>query len=84
MSPLVVDDRHTPRFQVNRRAMVDEDVFAQERERIFNSSWLYLGHESELKKPNDFVTRDVAGRGAVTVRRGSRVQLADRPEVVLR
>jgi p-cumate 2,3-dioxygenase alpha subunit len=25
--------------------------------RIFSKCWIYVGHSSELKKPNDFVTR---------------------------
>ncbi len=42
--------------------MVDPEVFAKERDQIFSQVWLYLGHETELKKPNDFKTRNVAGR----------------------
>jgi p-cumate 2,3-dioxygenase alpha subunit len=62
MSTYVDDDRQMPRFRVNREVMVDPDVFAMERDKIFNHTWLYLGHESELRKPNDFKTRTVAGR----------------------
>jgi p-cumate 2,3-dioxygenase alpha subunit len=58
----VDDDREAPRFRVNRAAMVDPDVFAHERDNVFNKVWLYLGHQTELKKPNDFKTRNVAGR----------------------
>ena len=62
MSKYVDDDRTMPRFRVNREAMTDPAVFAQERELIFNQTWLYMGHETELTKPNDFKTRNVAGR----------------------
>ncbi|MBF4162734.1 aromatic ring-hydroxylating oxygenase subunit alpha [Nocardioides acrostichi] len=62
MSQFIDDDREMPRFRVNRKAMVDPDVFAKERDEIFDQVWLYLGHETELKKPNDFKTRNVAGR----------------------
>jgi p-cumate 2,3-dioxygenase alpha subunit len=62
MSQFIDDDRVMPRFRVNRQAMVDPEVFAKERDEIFNKVWLYLGHETELKKPNDFKTRNVAGR----------------------
>jgi len=64
----VDDDREAGRFRVNRVAMVDEGVFAQERDRIFNQVWLYIGHESELRKPNDFKTRNVAGRPLIFAR----------------
>ncbi|WP_329410264.1 hypothetical protein OG563_46950 [Nocardia vinacea] len=40
MSEYVIDDREMPRFLVNRQAMVDPDVFAAEREQIFDHSWL--------------------------------------------
>lgn len=68
MSEYVIDDRDTPRFRVNRRAMVDSEVFAAERDRIFNHSWLYIGHETELRKKNDFKTRTVAGRPLIFAR----------------
>ncbi|HYG27427.1 MAG TPA: aromatic ring-hydroxylating dioxygenase subunit alpha [Caulobacteraceae bacterium] len=49
-------------FRVSRTAFTDREVLARERDAIFNSCWLYLGHESELPGPNDFLTRSVGGR----------------------
>src|SRR3546814_5886540 len=34
------NDRH--QFKVHRSAYVDPEIFAAEKERIFNSSWLYV------------------------------------------
>lgn len=68
MSKYVDDDRTMPRFRVNREAMIDPAVFAKERELIFNKTWLYMGHETELRKPNDFKTRTVAGRPLIFAR----------------
>lgn len=68
MSEYVCDDRAMPRFRVNRSAMVGSEVFAAEQQRIFDRSWLYLGHESEIDKPNDFRTRTVAGRPLIFAR----------------
>ncbi len=68
MSEYVVDDREMPRFRVNRDVMVDPEVFARERDAIFEHSWLYIGHETELKKKNDFTTRTVAGRPLIFAR----------------
>lgn len=62
MPQYIDDDRQMPRFRVNRQVMTDPEVFAQEKEKIFGTTWLYLGHETELKKPNDFKTRTVGGR----------------------
>ncbi|MGX7698369.1 aromatic ring-hydroxylating oxygenase subunit alpha [Gordonia polyisoprenivorans] len=68
MSEYVIDDREMPRFRVNREAMVSPEVFAKERDNIFEHSWLYVGHETELKKKNDFRTRTVAGRPLIFAR----------------
>ncbi len=68
MSQYIDDDRTMPRFRVNRTAMTDPEVFAQEKSRIFDRSWLYVGHETELTKPNDIKTRRVAGRPVLFLR----------------
>ena len=64
----IIDDRQTPRFRVNRRAMVDPEVLEEERRNIFDTCWLYVGHESELKTPNTFKTRKVGGRPIIFTR----------------
>lgn len=56
------EDRSAGLFKVNREAFTSNEVLARERERIFDRNWLFLGHASELKQPNDFVTRNVGGR----------------------
>ncbi|MEV8539638.1 aromatic ring-hydroxylating dioxygenase subunit alpha [Streptomyces sp. NPDC051572] len=68
MSEYVIDEREMPRFRVNRHAMTAPEVLAKERDLIFDHSWLFVGHESELRKPNDFVTRKVGGRPVVFAR----------------
>lgn len=68
MSVYIDDDRDMPRFRVNREVMTSPEVFAREREQIFDRTWLYVGHESELRKKNDFRTRTVAGRPVIFAR----------------
>lgn len=68
MSEFVIDDREVPFFRVNRRAMTDDDVFQRETEQIFDKVWLYVGHETELTKNNDFVARSVGGRPVIFFR----------------
>lgn len=68
MSDYVRDDRDTPQFKISRETMVDSAVLTMERSRIFDKSWLYVGHESELTKPNSFKTRKLAGRPIIFTR----------------
>ena len=58
----VEEDAKAGIFRVSRRAFVDEQVLARERQQIFDRCWLYLGHESEIAQPGDFLTRQVGGR----------------------
>ena len=67
---LIVDDRARGVFRVNRRAFTDPEILEQERREVFDRSWLYAGHESEIVKPGDFVTRRVGGRPLILVRDG--------------
>ena len=53
------------RFQVNRSAFTDPAVFAEERERILRKSWIFLGHESEIPKNNDYLTRRILDRNLI-------------------
>lgn len=52
-------------FKVPRNAFTQQVVFDAERERIFSRCWLYLGHDSEIRKAGQFVTRTVAGRNII-------------------
>jgi len=45
----------TERGTVSRELYVNEDVFQQELEQIFGRCWLFIGHESLVPNPGDFV-----------------------------
>jgi phenylpropionate dioxygenase-like ring-hydroxylating dioxygenase large terminal subunit len=64
----VVKDPARGEFRVDRRAYCSPEVFQLEMERVFNRGWLYLGHESEVPQPNDFVTRTILGRPLILCR----------------
>jgi phenylpropionate dioxygenase-like ring-hydroxylating dioxygenase large terminal subunit len=48
-----------------RRGMIpahiynDEEIFRLERERLFGRAWIFVGHESEVPQPGDYVVRRV-------------------------
>ena len=44
-------------FRVHRSAYRSPEVFRAERERIWMTSWLYLGHETEIPNLNDYKVR---------------------------
>lgn len=66
--PMVDDDVAAHRFRVHRTTMTSPRVHQAEIERIFATSWLYVGHESEIPNPGDFVRRPVGGRPLFMVR----------------
>jgi phenylpropionate dioxygenase-like ring-hydroxylating dioxygenase large terminal subunit len=67
-SPLVIDDRTRGLFQVHRSVFVSEEILAREKELLFDQMWLYVGHDSEIPHPGDFVTRKVGGRTVIFTR----------------
>jgi p-cumate 2,3-dioxygenase alpha subunit len=48
--------------------MTSERVRELEMERVFERSWLYVGHESELAELGDYRRRTIAGRSIMFVR----------------
>ena len=65
---LVDDDREAGMFRVNRAALTSEEVLAEERRLIFEKCWIYIGHESEIPNPNDYVRRNVLGRPIIFIK----------------
>lgn len=61
-------DPDKSRFRVNRRVFADPEVFELEKTNILYKSWLYLGHESEVKKKNDFVVRQIVNEEIIFTR----------------
>lgn len=54
--------------RVHRSLYTDPQVFAEEMVRIFAGSWVYLAHESEIRKPYDFKTVTVGLRPIIVTR----------------
>jgi p-cumate 2,3-dioxygenase alpha subunit len=65
---LVLDDKEQGIFRVHRSTFTDPTVFELEKKMIFDRSWLFAGHDSEVKASGDFITRRVGGRPMIIVR----------------
>ena len=65
---LIIDDRRRGIFRVHRSSMTSVDLFRREKEQIFDRCWIYLGHESEVEHPGDYLRRTIAGRPLFLVR----------------
>lgn len=64
----VHDDRERGVFRVDRSAMTDELVRERELRMVFDKSWLYIGHDSEIPGEGDYRRRTIAGRSVIFVR----------------
>jgi benzoate/toluate 1,2-dioxygenase alpha subunit len=64
----VVDDPATSTFKVDRGVYLEQSLFDQEMLRIFEGSWIYLCHESEIPNAGDYVSVYM-GRQPVVVNR---------------
>ena len=58
------------RDRVHRSVYTDSKIFDLEMERIFERAWVYVGHESEVPKPGDFMT-GIIGRKPIVLSRHS-------------
>jgi phenylpropionate dioxygenase-like ring-hydroxylating dioxygenase large terminal subunit len=56
--------------RVHGRLYRDPAVFEQEMARIWNRVWVYLGHDSELPRPGDYLRRAIGRQPVVLVRGG--------------
>ncbi len=67
-SPFLRVDPEGRHFQVNRRVYTDPAIFDLEKKHLLHKSWLYLGHESEVKNANDFIVRQVIDKTLIFAR----------------
>jgi len=56
--------------RVHRRIYTDPAIFELELERIFGTAWIYIGHESQVKKPGDYFATRIGRKPVVLVRDG--------------
>ena len=66
---LVLDEPEEGVFQVHRDVFRDAQIFELEMKYIFERTWVFLGLESDMPNPHDFITTQI-GRQPVIVSRG--------------
>ena len=54
--------------RVHRRVYGDPVIFEVEMEYIFGRAWIYVGHDSQIKNPGDFITTKIGQRSMVLTR----------------
>jgi phenylpropionate dioxygenase-like ring-hydroxylating dioxygenase large terminal subunit len=54
--------------RVHRLCYTDPDLFELELKNIFEKTWVYAGHESQVPKPGDYWTFDIARQPMVMLR----------------
>jgi phenylpropionate dioxygenase-like ring-hydroxylating dioxygenase large terminal subunit len=59
---LVQDDR------IHASLYTDPRIFAEEMDRIFHAGWVFVGHDSEIPRPGDYVTRPIGREPVIMVR----------------
>ncbi len=56
-------------YRLDRRVFTDPEIFELEMTQVFEKTWLFLCHESQIAKPHDFMTTYM-GRQPVIINRG--------------
>ena len=61
---------------VSREVFVNDEVYRAEIERIFTRTWLFVGHESQIPNPGDFITSRMGEESVILCRdRDSKVHV---------
>ena len=59
---------------MHRQLLADPAIFELEMKRIFGAAWIYIGHESRVKKPGDYFATQI-GRHPVVMTRDENGEL---------
>src|SRR2546428_293834 len=64
----IVDRPEEGMFTIDRALFVDPELFELEMKYIFEGTWVYLAHESQLPRPHDFYTTSIGRQPVVLMR----------------
>ncbi len=54
--------------RAHRKAYTDPEIFDLEMDRIFERTWIYIGHESQIKNPGDYYLAQVGRQPVIMIR----------------
>ena len=54
--------------RVHRDLYIDPEIFELEQEHFFANTWNYVGHDSQIPKPGDWIRNEIAGQPLIVVR----------------
>ncbi len=54
---------------VSREIFVSDEIYRQELERVFARAWLFLGHESRVPRPGDFLVSSMGEESVILYNR---------------
>src|SRR5438067_13791317 len=54
--------------EVSREIFVNEAIYAEEQEQIFARAWPFVGHESQIPNPGDFVSSGMREESVILCR----------------
>ncbi|WP_141335658.1 SRPBCC family protein [Paenibacillus sp. tmac-D7] len=61
---------------IDSRIFTDEELYRLEMEKVFQHTWLFVGHESSLPKPGDYILNKMGEDEVIVVRdRSNRVRV---------
>lgn len=66
INELIIDEHED--FKVNRNIYSDEEIFNLEMKHIFEKSWVYVAHESQIKNHGDYVSSFIGQQPIFLVR----------------
>ena len=61
---------------ISREIFVNEEIYRRELEQVFARAWLFVGHESQIPAPGDFITSFMGEESVILCRdRGGRIHV---------
>lgn len=71
ISGLLINDPASQQYRLDREVFMDETIFELEMKHIFEANWVFVAHESQIAKPNDFLTTYIGRQPVVLTRKAN-------------